>query len=68
MVLAMHALRHAVLPPVAHARELNPYVSAAFSDWAASSHLRSIVSRVRAQLCSAAICFACMMHIIVQMC
>ena len=46
VVLAMHALQQAVTPPVAHARELNPYVAAALGDWASASHLRSIISRV----------------------
>ena len=48
VVLAMHTLQQAMTPPVAHARELNPYVAAALSDWVTSSHLRSIISRVSA--------------------
>ena len=46
VLLAMHALQQAVTPPVQHARELNPYVAAALSDWSKASHLTSIISRV----------------------
>ena len=48
VLLAMHALQQGILPPVQHARELNPYVAAALSDWRKGSHLASIISRVRA--------------------
>ena len=63
MLLAMHALTQAATPPVQHARELNPYVAAALSDWRKASHLTPIISRVSCRqdfgypavaLCSAA--------------
>ena len=63
MLLAMHALNQAATPPVQHARELNPYVAAALSDWRKASHLTPIISRVSCRqdfgapavaLCSAA--------------
>ena len=33
-------------PPILHSRALNPYVSAALTDWAKSSHLQAVIPKV----------------------
>ncbi len=46
-LLAVTAAQAAAAPPVMHARSLNPYVSAALSDWRARCRVAPVIPRVR---------------------
>ena len=41
-------------PPIMHLRNMNPYVSAALTDWASAGSLQGFIPRVRLFFCQAA--------------
>jgi hypothetical protein len=41
------SLQRSIAPPIMHLRSMNPYVSAALTDWAKTSGLEAAIPRVR---------------------